>query len=103
MVLNTKAPPSTLVCSPFTGLVNGEQTNVLGGALVFSTIAETNSPVGAYPIEVSGVSSDNYDISCEAGTLTVSPYALTLKADDKSKVYGQTDPGFTASYTGFVK
>jgi hypothetical protein len=25
-----------------------------------------------------------------------------VKADDKSKVYGQTDPAFTVSYTGFV-
>src|SRR5439155_26136241 len=42
----------------FDGFVNGEQTNVLGGTLVLSTTAETNSPVGAYLIEVTGVTSD---------------------------------------------
>ncbi|PYX63042.1 MAG: filamentous hemagglutinin, partial [Acidobacteria bacterium] len=86
----------------FEGFVNGETTNVLGGTLVLSTTAETNSPVGVYPIEVTGVTSSNYDITFQEGTLTVTPYALTVKADDKQKVYGQSDPAFTVSYTGFV-
>ena len=32
------------------GLVNGENTNVLNGTLVLSTVANENSPVGTYPI-----------------------------------------------------
>ena len=36
------------------------------------------------------------------GTLTVTKAALTVTADQKSKVYGSTDPAFTVSYSGFV-
>ena len=44
----------------------------------------------------------NYTISFVAGTLTVTPAALTITADDKSKVYGAALPALTASYSGFV-
>ena len=36
------------------------------------------------------------------GTLTVTPAALTITADDQTKVYGAALPTLTASYTGFV-
>jgi hypothetical protein len=55
----------------FSGFVNGEHTNVLAGALVLSTVANTNSPVGVYPIEAGGVSSTNYAITFSNGKLTV--------------------------------
>ena len=37
-----------------------------------------------------------------AGTLTVTPAALTITADNQTKVYGAALPTLTASYTGFV-
>ena len=86
----------------YSGFVNGETNDVLGGALVFTCDADTNSPVGQYPIEPSGLTAVNYSLSYSNGTLTVQPYALTVTADSKSKVYGQADPAFTASYSGFV-
>ena len=33
---------------------------------------------------------------------TINKAPLTITADDKSKVYGQADPAFTASFAGFV-
>src|SRR5207245_1410706 len=33
---------------------------------------------------------------------TVNPAPLTVTADNKTKVYGQANPAFTASYSGFV-
>ena len=41
-------------------------------------------------------------ISYVAGTLTVTPAALTITADNQTKVYGAALPTLTASYTGFV-
>src|SRR5205814_1445973 len=67
-----------------------------------STTATAASAVGPYPITASGAADANYTISFVAGTLTVMPAALTITADDKSKVYGATLPGLTASYSGFV-
>ena len=37
-----------------------------------------------------------------SGSLTVTPAALTITADNKTKVYGTPLPPLTASYTGFV-
>ncbi|MEO8677476.1 MAG: MBG domain-containing protein [Vicinamibacterales bacterium] len=37
-----------------------------------------------------------------AGTLTIAPATLTVKADNKSKAQGQANPALTSSFTGFV-
>src|SRR5262249_10510922 len=37
-----------------------------------------------------------------AGTLSVTPAPLTIRADDKSRVEGDANPPLTASYAGFV-
>src|SRR5208283_2814803 len=52
--------------------------------------ADTNSPVGTYPIMASGVSNGNYQVSFTDGTLTVTNALLTVTAGDTNKVYGQT-------------
>ena len=52
----------------YMGLVNGEDPNALGGTLLLNTTAETNSPVGVYPIQVSGQSSPNHDPVCRRDT-----------------------------------
>jgi hypothetical protein len=56
-----------------TGLVNGDTAAVLSGAPAFSTPATALSPVGAYPVQVSGLSSPNYTIRFVEGTLTIQP------------------------------
>jgi hypothetical protein len=86
----------------FDGFANGEGTNVLGGALVFDTSATTNSPLGTYPIEVSGLSATNYSLTYSNGTLTVQPAALTVVADNKSRVYGDANPALTGTMSGVV-
>ena len=67
-----------------------------------STAADTNSPVGPYPITASGLSAANYSITYSNGTLSVLAQALTVTAQDQTKVYGAADPGFTAAYSGLV-
>ena len=91
----------TLTAS-YSGFVNGDTASSLTSPVVLSTSASAASDAGTYPITPSGAASANYTISFVAGTLTVTPAALTITADDKSKVYGAALPTLTASYSGFV-
>ena len=84
----------------YTGFVNGQDASIVTGTLSGSTTADTNSPVGTYPITVSGQSAPNYTINYVAGTLTVTPYALTVTADDQSRAYGDANPTLTGSLAG---
>ena len=88
----------------YTGFVNGETAGVLAGSPMLSTLADTDSPVGTYPIEAAQgtLSNANYSFSYTNGTLTVTAYALTLVADSQAKVYGATNPVLTGVLTGVV-
>jgi hypothetical protein len=48
------------------------------------------------------LSAANYVFSFTNGTLTVSPAALTVTANNTNRIYGLENPAFTASYSGFV-
>jgi hypothetical protein len=86
----------------FDGFVLGENPDVLQGRLRFTTDATRRSVVGGYSIKVSGASSANYSISFVDGTLTVTPAALTIRADDKERLVGKMNPPLTVTYEGFV-
>ena len=92
----------------YNGFINGDGSGVLNGALSFSCLdtngvaVDTNTPVGTYPIVVSGQSAANYNLSYVAGTLTVTQAVLTVSADNQLRAYGVTNPVFTVSYSGFV-
>src|SRR5207247_907042 len=70
--------------------------------LAFSTAATAASPVGNYAITPSGLTSSNYTITFVNGNLAVTPASLTVTANNATKVYGQPNPAFSASYSGFV-
>ncbi len=84
------------------GLVNGDTAgSVLSGTL--ATTATSSSNVGAYPITQGSLAADaNYTLGFTAGTFTVNPAALSITANNASKVFGAPLPTFTATYTGFV-
>jgi hypothetical protein len=84
----------------YSGFVNGDDEGDLTGTLAFSTAAETNSPVGLYPVTPSGLSSPNYALSYVDGTLTITPSALVVTADNASKVYGAALPALTGTLVG---
>lgn len=86
----------------YSGFVLGEGPEVLTAPVTFSTAATPASNVGTYSIAPGGASAANYLIAFVAGTLTVEPAALTITANDVSKVYGASLPQFTAACTGFV-
>ncbi|MBB2154810.1 filamentous hemagglutinin N-terminal domain-containing protein [Gluconacetobacter diazotrophicus] len=81
-----------------TGLVNGNTVSSVN----LSTAATSSSNVGSYGITASGATGtglSNYDIAYVPGTLTITPAALTVRANDATSTYGQTPVvgGFTTS------
>jgi hypothetical protein len=63
----------------YSGFINGDSADVLSGSPVLSTLAETNTPIGAYPIELSQGSLSNacYTFDFINGTLTILPANTT--------------------------
>ncbi|MET4580251.1 MBG domain-containing protein [Ottowia thiooxydans] len=70
----------------------------------YSTTAGPNSPVGPYPITVSGaVTYPRYVLDPSInGTLTVTPAPLTLTVGNAGRTYGSANPAFSATYTGLA-
>ena len=86
----------------YTGFVNNETEDVLTTKPVATTTVTKTSPVGTYPITVSGGEATNYAFTYVQGELTVSKASLTAKVKDVTKVYGEENPSFDIEYTGFV-
>ncbi len=86
----------------YAGFVLGQNEGVLGGYLSLTTTANESSDTGTHPITASGLTSLNYEIAYVGGTLTIDKAPLTIRASDKSRLYGAANPAFTVSYTGFV-
>ena len=75
----------------------------LGGTAVYTTAYTKGSGCGQYSVEISGLTSDIYDITFVPGTLTVTPKSLTLADLDitaKDKAYDGSDK---AEITASVK
>jgi gliding motility-associated-like protein len=98
-VYGSANPALTVTYSGFAGTDNAGSLTTSATA---TTIATKASLVNSYAITPAGAVSNNYSFNYVAGTLTVTPAALTITADDKSKVFGTANPTLTASYSGFV-
>ena len=82
----------------YSGFVNNEDSTVLGGKLEYDYHGyKVGSGVDTYVISVSGLTSDNYEITFENGTLTVNPRAITIQIDNIGHVYGDTPATFEIS------
>ncbi len=85
------------------GFVNNDTTANLTTLPSFSSTATSASPVGnGYTITPSGAAAANYTISYATGTLTITRAPLTITASNQSRGYGQADPVFTWTSSGFV-
>lgn len=87
----------------YSGFVNNESSSVITTAPTITTTATPQSAAGNYDLTVGsdGVAA-NYNIEPSNGKLTINKASVTAKADDKTKTYGDANPAFTISYTGFV-
>ncbi len=83
-----------------TGFRNGDKSSVVSG-LVYKTTATQASNVGTYAITGSGGTATNYVFAYVNGTLTVTPAVLTVTANDTFRLFGQANPAFTSTITGF--
>ncbi|WP_193323708.1 MBG domain-containing protein [Marinifilum sp. N1E240] len=86
----------------YNGFVNGENASVLDTEPVASSIANASTNVGDLDITVSGGADANYDFDYVNGTLAINKAELFVSADNQTKTYGEVNPEFTLSYTGFV-
>ncbi|MEN7538760.1 MBG domain-containing protein [Aurantiacibacter flavus] len=76
-------------------LVNGD---TLSGAL--ATDATATSDVDTYVIDASALEAGgNYDLTVNNGTLTITKRAITVTADDLSRIYGDANPELTYKVT----
>ncbi len=86
------------------GLVNGESI----ASVDLTTIATATSTTGTYAITPSNATLandadlSNYNVTYNAGELTVNKATLTVTADNKSMKQGEDFPDFTVTYSGFV-
>jgi len=85
----------------YAGFVNGDTPAAVSG-LSLTTSATPTSGVGGYAITPANATAANYALSFATGTLTITPAPLTVRANDKNRFYGQTDPAFTVTTTGLV-
>ncbi|OCK55333.1 MBG domain-containing protein [Bradyrhizobium sp. LMTR 3] len=86
------------------GLHAGDAAAIITGLSV-STAATATSNVGTYAISASGgsavsVSGQAYRFVDAPGTLTVTPRAITVTADAKSRAYGDANPALTYQVGG---
>ena len=85
----------------YSGFVNGDNAGVIDTPPTCG-VEGPHTNVGGYAITCSGGADNNYTFSYNSGALTVNKAALTVTAENKSKTFGDADPAFTFSYSGFL-
>jgi subtilisin-like proprotein convertase family protein len=97
----TSVPSSTVT---YSGFVNGNTSSSLTTQPTVSSALSGVASAGTYTgnYTASGAVDPNYSFTYVSGTLMVNKAALTITANDATKVYGAPLPVFTVSYSGFV-
>ena len=93
--------PNLAFAFNITGFVNGETAAVVSGSPSCTSAAPT-AAVGTYPITCTTgtLSAANYSFTFVSGTLTITPAALTVAANNATRLYGDPNPAFTGTLTG---
>ena len=110
--------PITITAGSYSKTYDGTELTknsyeITSGSLVGSdaitsvTVAGTITDVGtvdniASDAVISTGSKDNYKVTYVNGTLEITPASVTVKADNKTKTYGEADPTFTATVEGLL-
>ncbi len=89
------------------GVTDNATSAGLSGAPSVTSAAAPASPVSGSPYAITPstgtyASAAGYGFSYTAGNLTVTPVPLTVTADNQSRLVGDPNPAFTASFSGFV-
>ncbi|MCP3395654.1 filamentous hemagglutinin N-terminal domain-containing protein [Bradyrhizobium sp. CCGB20] len=87
----------------YSGLMNGESASVLSGTLNYGGSGQGAVNAGQYTLSISGLSSTNYAITYVDGSLTINKAALTITANDVTRISdGVPFSGGSVAYSGFV-
>ena len=85
----------------YDGFKNGETESVLTKQPVFSTDANEASSPAEYAVNVSSAEAENYEISYQPGTLTVTEAdAVIIRAKNYTRQYGDANPVFEYEVEG---
>ena len=91
--------PNPTFTGTITGLKNGDVITAN-----YSTTATQLSPVGTYPITATLVDPNNvvgnYAVTINNGTLTITPAALVVTANNAARLYGDPNPAFSGTIAG---
>ena len=74
----------------YSGFVNGESEEALGGTLSFTTPATGDSPPGSYAVTPGGWNSTNYSIEFVSGTLTVAQSTIDRNSPEVRRQRART-------------
>ena len=85
----------------YSGWKNGENESVLTVKPTASCAATATSAAGQYDITVSGGEAQNYQFNYVPAKLTVTKAKLTATAQDATRVYGDANPAFIVTYSGW--
>jgi gliding motility-associated-like protein len=86
--------------TPSGTLYYADDYSVISGVSL-GTATGASASFGTHTITASGGEAGNYEVNSVNGTLTVNKAVLTARADNKSRIYGATNPLLTISYDGF--
>ena len=91
-----------LLTITYSGFRNNDNETSLDISPIASTSATTLSDAGSYPITLSSADDNNYQITRNDGTLSIGKAILHVTSENKTRIYGETNPLLTVSYSGFV-
>ncbi len=78
--------PNPDITVDYRGFVGGDSKEDLGGTLSVVFENTDDSPVGVYDVTVSGLTSENYEITYQKGTLTIEPLVVLASVSTKNGV-----------------
>jgi MBG domain (YGX type)/Galactose oxidase, central domain len=96
--------PAPTVTASYAGFITGdnEGNSLSTQPTCTTTYTQGSAAGGSYTTSCSGAVSTNYAPSYVNGTVTVNKKALSVTANNKSKVYGASTPAFDVAYSGFI-
>jgi filamentous hemagglutinin family protein len=79
----------------YSGFVNGQTETVLGGSIGYGGTSQGAENAGSYTLAASGLTSGNYAITYADGALTVNKAALTVTANNQTRLFNLQNPALT--------
>lgn len=81
-----------------------KETEALAGQLARQAgedVKEGGYAINQGTLGLTGKAAQNYILTYDSGTFTITPAILMVRADDSSKIYGEVDPTLSYQVTGF--